>query len=136
MLPENAKKWVAKLRDPSVKQTTGTLHDRETDGYCCLGVACMLYQAEVGDLWITEIGIDGNARLATQYDGSSSLLPTKVMNWLGLATEGGVHYPSPEDADEGPSASLAELNDDGSTFQQIADRIEEEPLGLFDPAPR
>jgi hypothetical protein len=43
-------KWVEALRSGEYKQTTGELHDRATDSYCCLGVLCRVVGAEFGDV--------------------------------------------------------------------------------------
>ena len=46
MMNENAKKWVKALRSGEFEQGTGYL--RKGDKFCCLGVACAVYQDEVG----------------------------------------------------------------------------------------
>jgi hypothetical protein len=43
---ENTKKWVEALRSGKYKQTEHVLQD--TNGYCCLGVACVVYEQETG----------------------------------------------------------------------------------------
>jgi hypothetical protein len=125
MLNKNAKKWVKALRSGEYNQTTGVLADQ--DGYCCLGVACNLYQAENDDLEV-EKNEKSNAvgrELTYTFDGESGTLPDKVTNWLGLVNEDGSFH---EDLQ---LVSLAELNDNGTPFERIADIIEEQQEQLF-----
>ena len=44
MLNDNAKKWVAALRSGKYEQAKGWL--REGDKFCCLGVACDLFDPD------------------------------------------------------------------------------------------
>ncbi len=120
---ENAKKWVEALRSGKYRQATGKLCkiDDCDHSYCCLGVACELYQQEVGGL---DIKIERDIRF---YNEKSSDLPFCVMDWLGLAGPEGNHIAMEE--------SLAYKNDSGDTFDEIADLIESEPKGLFGNAP-
>ena len=105
----NAKKWVEALRSGKYEQTTGSLTTPSRDKFCCLGVACDLYAKE-----------HGKPKFRNQ-----GLLPKYTKEWLGLQTSDGFH-------DVGSySVSLAEMNDEGSSFAEIADRIEAEPDGLF-----
>lgn len=111
MLNPNAKKWVRALRSGKYKQATGNLHN--SDGYCCLGVAC-------------ELAIKNGVRVKkedhedrpTVYDGMSDLLPLSVQRWLNLNSDDGVLTLASDE-----ETSLANLNDNGSNFKQIADII-------------
>lgn len=126
---DNAKAWVAALRSGEYKQGRLALHGLEPDRWCCLGVACDLYcrserpllgrilrQAECVPIfqWPT---------LVETFDGHDTGLPLVVMSWLGLRDMGG-RYGSEGD-------SLAQLNDRGESFADIATLIESEPEGLF-----
>ena len=54
--------------------------------------------------------------------GSDKVLPKNVMRWFGfLDTDGWINR----------NSSLTRLNDNGKTFEEIADVIESEPNGLF-----
>jgi hypothetical protein len=110
---EARKKWVAALRSGKFKQGRYTL--RRFDSYCCLGVACEIYQDEVGDL---DLNKDHTGRW--QYNEKISDLPAKVQHWLGLANSSGGYRGS----------SLTRLNDNMHSFEEIADLIESEPEGL------
>lgn len=116
---ENAKKWVEALRSGAYQQGRGAL--RRGNEYCCLGVACDLY-----DVAKWRGGANGAVfRYYGEPQSSASLLTEDVANWLGLATDAG--YFSSEEGD----SSLTNLNDDGASFEQIAAIIESEPSGLF-----
>ena len=125
----NAEKWVAALRSGDYAQTKGVLHrEREVNeshpaGYCCLGVACDLYQKEVGDLEIDPTNAWVN------YDGRSSFLPNKVVNWLALRNDDGSYRITCNHEDDWDS--LSTQNDNGVSFNMIADIIESKPEGLF-----
>jgi hypothetical protein len=124
----NAQKWVAALRSGEYAQTRGFLHD--SNGYCCLGVACDLYQKEVGGLLVRveSVAVGHGDKLvgehATYYDGQHGVLPVAVRDWLGLINATGDHCVA-------GGRSLASMNDSGDDFRTIADFIESEPKGLF-----
>lgn len=110
---KNARKWIDALRSGKYNQTRDRLKDEY--GHCCLGVACEVYQEEVGDL---------DEKLAHGiycFDNCRSHLPIKVVNWLNLQFDDG----------EYKEGYLTTKNDTGSTFEEIADIIESEPEGLF-----
>lgn len=109
MNKEHVQLWVKALRSGAYKQATGALTrinlDESVIGHCCLGVACEVYQKEVGDL---AVRANGGHKV---YDSSAANLPKRVKIWLG----GDILEPA-----------LVEMNDHhGSSFEQIADYIEE-----------
>jgi hypothetical protein len=134
------------LRSNHYTQGRGKLASRG-DGdsgwkYCCLGVACELYQVHVGGL-----SIDASGKFKT-YDREESHLPEKVRKWLGFDGNGGEfveRQPSPDGRDRradrvrevcptAPAAvpredktyeNLVDANDDGYfTFAEIANILE------------
>lgn len=113
---DNAKKWVEAIRSGDYKQGRGQLADGEGK-FCCLGVACDLYAKEHPDFPTTyaEMVYYG----AFEDYGE---LPEEVQKWLGLRTTIGSYA---------IRRTLAEDNDLGMTFPEIADLIETEPRGLF-----
>ena len=114
LMKDNVKKWVEALRSGKYTQTTKCLQNQK--GYCCLGVACDLYEKETGHL----LPKDDNGYY---FSGVLSGAFGVVKNWLGLSDrEGGL---------SGPIISLAIANDQGKTFEEISDIIESEPNGLF-----
>lgn len=104
MKKEIADKWIADLRT-NPPQATGALFNGK--GYCCLGRLCVVlgYQtvARSGKFYIQEDDME---------------LPSIVVEEAGMVSSNGVFY-----SDE---ACLAELNDAGKTFSEIADVIEAE----------
>lgn len=130
---EPQKALVAALRSGEYKQAKHVLcsFDEQDKRFCCLGVACDLYQKMVGGLKITET--EHNRR----YNDHGQDLPAPVMVWLGfynsigvidenrvkelqtLLNEKGLDKIEPYHLD-----TLAELNDNGTPFDVIADIIE------------
>ncbi len=128
--PEEARKlWVNDLRHGGHEQIQGELCSLDSDGnvvgYCCLGVACELYQEHVGGLNVN----NNEGAQRRSYDGAPSVLPRTVADWLGLCGVSGEYQ---DDDVYGDACDLAELNDDmGWSFEKIADLIEQEPDGLI-----
>ncbi len=99
MKPEIKKIWVDALRGDAYKQGYKALRTKGIR-YCCLGV--------LGDLcplakW------SGN-KLLVESDVDTKYLPTPVLEWAGLPYR--------------ESNNLAQLNDCGMSFDQIATHIE------------
>ena len=129
---DNAKKWIAALLSNTFQQTRGTLHD--TDGYCCLGVAC-------------EVAIDNGLQVEVHhndissqvsYDEQLEILPKAVQEWLGLKTDAGELYLDESHADCDCrvgieyNTTLATLNDEGWDFKAIAKVIQTHADVLFE----
>jgi len=116
---ENRKKWVEALRSGDYKQTQNVLTDG--NNYCCLGVACDI--SDLGEWEEFETKESGGFEYIVNRDYSSEKssidLPNSVQNWLGLYTISGASV-------NGVAKSLVTLNDEGSTFNEIADAIENE----------
>lgn len=114
---EFEKKLVEALRSGKYKQGRRKLRVNETQ-FCCLGVACDI--SGVGE-W-EEIGTDKGYFYRTSDDKGSrrgyGTLPLPVIAKLGWSTDNGKfglpYY----------SYCLTDLNDNGFTFDQIADIIE------------
>lgn len=124
---ENAKKWLKALRSGKYNQTRG--HLRDSNGYCCLGVACDIYAKESGEdiEWEEANHIDNpiaaEAAIVYQIGFKTGTLPAEVKNWLGLNSETGYIFDPEEEWDE--EISLTELNDEKKfSFDQIADFVE------------
>lgn len=125
MKPEIKEKWVAALRSGEYTQATGYLRTKE--GFCCLGVLCDIVQEDVGMHWIkgTEYGLEcyrytknNNYIHHSLTLSASGCLPTEVVNLSDLEDYDPVIWYG----DDG--STLAELNDKGLTFNEIADIIE------------
>ena len=113
---ERRKKWTDALRSGDYEQTHEVLN--QNGKMCCLGVACDLYMKEHGGEWTPSISLPGAYTFADQ----ATVAPKMVMEWLGLKSHNGVYH---------DMRCLAEDNDMGKTFDQIADIIDSNPKGLF-----
>ena len=102
MKPEIKAQWLAALRSGDYQQGKSLLHYE--DRFCCLGVLCDLYAKDTGNTWES----DG---LAYTMHGSDQMLPPQAQEWAGL----GVFNPM----------DLAGRNDNGATFEELAEVIEE-----------
>lgn len=104
MNKEVKERWVTALRSGEYRQTKEKLRDDK--GFCCLGVLCDLYSKEY---WKPFLGEDRFSFL-----GETGVLPEIVYIWASLNNKN-------------PSAnyiSIAEINDNGDSFKEIADLIE------------
>ena len=124
MLNRNAKRWIKALRSGKYKQTQKHLRDADLDtdepGYCCLGVACDLYaQTHKRGAW------DEYGSFVIGDIEEDSELPDRVAKWLGIKSTLGYNSVT--------GLSLIHLNDDdGLTFAEIADHIEQYQDVLFE----
>ena len=110
------KAWIEDLKSGNFTQGHGYLRswdpDEETWKYCCLGVLC---ERSGLSTWV-ERTVDHNGDLISEYLDSTMYLPPAVAEWAGLdpATEG-----------QTIQLRLAELNDEETSFIEIADRLPE-----------
>ncbi len=111
------KLWTDALRSGDYQQTTGELHNRA--GFCCLGVACDVFIKAGGAL--EEVAQNGCFHYRDTHSTESAVLPNAVRDWLGLRTGDGAIS---------QDLSLASENDNGASFEEIADLIEAQPEGL------
>jgi len=110
MNPQIKQKWVSALRSGDYQQ--GRSYLRTDNGFCCLGVLCDLYGKENNVEW--NLANNGHNY---KFQDKESHLPPSVVEWSGIAdsnpyVNGGI-------------GTLSGLNDRGSTFNVIADVIEE-----------
>ncbi len=112
-----AKKWVAALRSGKYDQAQGALHT-VNGGFCCLGVLCDLYAKEkkIRNGW----GVNTESPEVKEIFGENQVLPDQVKEWAGLNSDDGKLL-----AVKTITSSLAQENDNGSSFSKIADMIEE-----------
>lgn len=99
------KKWLKALRSGKYKQTEDKLKDKK--GFCCLGVLCDIHRKENKKRW-----------LHNSYYDEDLTLPEEIVSWSGL--------PSYNPIIDYRSNTLADLNDEGKTFEEIADVIEKQ----------
>ncbi len=110
MNPKIKKLWIAALKSGKYKQTKKCLQDAK--GYCCLGVLCDLHANEMNGEWIKKR--KDVSRL--EYVDSKTVLPDVVRLWADLKDQCGLCS----------QGSLANLNDEGVTFPEIAKIIQKE----------
>lgn len=98
-------KWIAALTSGEYRQTRNSL--QFGGGYCCLGVLCDLAAKEGKGKWGTDAGgcVFTDSKGLDEFDVPS----TDTLEWAGLVGSDWNH--------------LAELNDDGHTFDTIAEVI-------------
>ena len=107
MNPQVKEKWLNALRSGEYQQTQTAL--RKEDGFCCLGVLCDLYGKEHNVEWkLVDAGI------YYEFQDKKAILPLSVIEWAGVE----------DDNPEICETPLSRLNDNGSTFNEIADFIE------------
>lgn len=138
---EARKLWIDALRSGEYTQTKSVLHDLTDGGYCCLGVACDVYQKHVGGLTIEDKEtVTGNGwfipianRNIRHYDGEGAYLPQKVAEWLNISRTGVYTMPAPENATPNRMTNdLAYCNDMlNYNFEKIAEVIETAELHKY-----
>jgi hypothetical protein len=124
--------WVKALRSGEYQQTEGALckvvdtYDGEPVlGFCCLGVLSELAIKHGASVSVDEFAGDLYEPART-YDGEENFPPYAVAKWaLGTdeRTNWDVRYVDP-DEDLDTHSALADRNDGGATFREIADLIE------------
>lgn len=110
-------KWLEALRSGEYEQGRSYLRS-DDNKFCCLGVLC---EIAVQDGVIDEASLSKYGTY--RYDGwYESALPEKVQDWSGVDSTLGRFA----DAAGSRDGALAFINDDGATFDEIADIIESE----------
>lgn len=124
MKPQIKKLWIEALRSGEYEQTQGCLRD-ET-GFCCLGVLTDLYLKEHDEDWTAGDGIicSENRNPYSAHE-EVNYLPEDVRIWAGLLSQSPTVVTRESSQDSGIEA-LANLNDSGKSFQEIAQIIEEQ----------
>lgn len=112
MNKEIMQKWIKALRSGNYKQGKFKLRNSKNE-FCCLGVLCNLHAEAHPEIARTEYS-------KGSYMGYSIHLPEDVCKWAELSCPGGgFRY------ETGKIESLESLNDNGTSFSDIADIIEE-----------
>lgn len=123
MNPEVKGPWLEALR--SGEYTQGVTRLRMKNNFCCLGVLCDLHRkAGLGDWGDTDASGEG-LLYVPNADGFSdaATLPKAVQEWAGIDANPVVEVLHERLGLE-INASIAELNDEGKTFEEIAEIIE------------
>jgi hypothetical protein len=113
---------VEALRSGEYTQAKQRLRDGE--GYCCLGVTCDVFQKVTGrGKWIKSQDPYYPYSFEVDGDNNGLGLPDPVREWIGFDENEGSYKDS--------GYGLSSHNDEGDTFEEIADIIEAAPPGLF-----
>ena len=144
------KSWIAALRGGDYHQGQSRLMKSKGGdrNYCCLGVLCDLIEPE-GWEWNEE---NDEYRFVVDHDSSYELLPLPIAEDVGLTASGAFSVAVKEVTVDGHSYmtskqpdtytwdqwddapmydSLVEMNDDGTSFDQIADLLDTEYQLVF-----
>lgn len=116
MNPEIKQAWIDALLSGEYEQGRSRLRTKgmTKDQFCCLGVLCELAaKAEV-----IEPAEYSDSIESYYYDHSASTLPVSVQEWAGMDSD------NPQISASSRRGSLAEANDDGMPFSDIAQLIE------------
>ncbi len=131
MNPEIKQKWVDALRSGKYEQGSEKL--RSHQGYCCLGVLCDLYAQEQNVDWKFNGAYEEENTQPMDYwyfDGESEFLPESVREWAGFSLPNPqVRVDVTENDDEDDwlyNDDIANLNDTGYTFNELAKMIQEQ----------
>lgn len=130
MKKEVAKKWVKALRSGKYKQGEGCL--KQTDipknktYHCCLGVLCELYNEQMTQSKKKKLNDDIDKYGLYSFEEDIEVLPDNVRQWAGLIGKTGSFNNDVKTDDGVYYASLAEMNDLGCSFKEIANTIEKE----------
>ena len=112
MKKEIKKKWLKALRSDKYIQGEGALcTTNSVDTFCCIGVLCNVRAEGNKKRYWRETDSKSDNPLELIFLGGSSVLTDSMLQWAGLT--------------EDEQDKLAEMNDLGNSFQEIADYIEE-----------
>lgn len=116
--PEVKAKWLAALRSDEYPQGRGALHRQypdDTETFCCLGVLC---EIGVKDEVFERLSVSRDNRLhkLAQYSFAGSLRISSIMPESDIREWAGLDVRACDD--------LAEANDEGRSFHDIANFIE------------
>lgn len=128
-LAERRKLLVSALRSGEYEQGYESLETAGPAGnkFCCLGVACRIAEKHGVPMTISQETLTGVDAVCLSFDENSGTLPAVVREWYGFTTDEG-------DFSDGTGlvSTLVRANDiEHLTFDQIADLIEAEPVGMF-----
>lgn len=105
------KKWVKALRSGEYsqgRQVLVTVDEKGNEHFCCLGVLCNIATESGYGEWQGTTFVD-------EITDSYKVLPTGVVAWAGMADNAGKL---------GSGKYLTFMNDQGFTFEEIANIIE------------
>lgn len=148
------KQWVDALRSGKYNQCRGNLHVLDV-GHCCLGVACDIFLGKEDSTKQLKSYKDISTDLVGVWDGESTDLPHDLLIDLWFADSEGQLMNNEEDKElhlhmsdldekepfvDNPDfdfhrmrrvTSLVGMNDEGMTFEEIANFVEKYPHMVF-----
>lgn len=136
MINDNIKAWVAALRSGDYLQGHGGLRDPvSVSRFCVLGVACDVYRQATGNgRWVMErtaIPFIEGVSMSTWDKGliedlywSRRMATRSVVDYFGLCCGRGSMRDRIGNINERLRKTLSALNDQGKTFDELADLIE------------
>lgn len=117
MNEQRAMEWADALESGEYPQAQGGLRSKR--GFCCLGVACNMHAQTH-----PEIAEQQDSHL--YYMGQSSFPPLEVCDWMGMySRKGGRKDLAAVLINGNRYLNLADANDEGVTFKDIAKYIRE-----------
>lgn len=112
--------WLKALRSGEYKQGNGCL--KSGDEFCCLGVLTDIYAKENNLQWKGGFSADAKTETDKVIYGKEAIPRAFVCEWAGLSEPN----PKIKPIEKNGLDSLAGINDEGYTFEQIADIIEQQ----------
>jgi hypothetical protein len=107
MNPSIKQSWIKALRSGQYKQGEGNLCSN--GAFCCLGVLTNIYIQETNQQWHHDVGG------LYSFETNGGTLPFSVQQWAGIGA------PNPYVCGQ----HLTDWNDNGASFEELADLIEE-----------
>ena len=126
---EHQENWLKALETTNELQGTSRLHTIENnkDYFCCLGIACVTLK-----LPKEKINNEIHYLSRAMVGANNMYAPKTAVVLLKLRSSAG-DLKNPVKMDEGICSSLAEMNDAGISFKEIADYIRQNPENVFLP---
>lgn len=116
MNKEIKEKWLKALRSGDYEQGEECL--RKEEKYCCLGVLCDIIKKDLSLDWIKKE--DQEIFQFGDYENDDEVLPFLVFKYCELDGRDPIIYIG------GRGRNISDLNDNGYTFEVIADLIEKQ----------
>jgi hypothetical protein len=125
--------WLEALESGKYRKATGALHvydkDQKKSSFCCLGVACKIFKNTL------QLKYEIDFTNTRDYDGESSLLPDKALEYLQLNSDSGeIIIEKLSNAGKkklGDNTDLVDCNDNGWSHKKIAAFIRKYPEAIF-----
>lgn len=137
---KDREEWLKALRSGKYRQSTGVLYNNMDDGFCCLGVFCHLKGVEESKFQNYGMPVSLIEEENLDIDMPSLFKENTIMQSLTLSDKSTVTVTTAWKKEKEIVKSkltesnftnfLASLNDEGFSFEKIADVIEETTVGV------